>query len=268
MVMVLMDSLTQDQLNWLKQWDLEIEIHHFLVAITHPSYHAIDPSATDYERYEFLGDSVLDLLAAELLFSSKDSLSEGEMTRGRTKLVKNEHLAETYDFLHLQDIIITATHYAPTMKDKANFVEALFGALFLSKGYATCKTLWGKINQHIDFPLGRTTISEDHLHPKIRDRKNDLETLYGDLELIPKDPITTLQELCLKNKKPLPKYKLIQRRGPDHHPHFAYQVTVTPFQKILNEDIVAIGRGNSKQKAKFAAAAKLCEMIYLPYISE
>lgn len=266
--MKVMDSLTQDQLNWLNQWDLEIEIHHFLVAITHPSYHAIDPNATDYERYEFLGDSVLDLLAAELLFKSKGALSEGEMTRGRTKLVKNEHLAESYDFLHLQDIIITATHYTPTMKDKANFVEALFGALFLSKGYATCKTLWGKINQHIDFPLGKTTISEDHLHPKIRDRKNDIETLYGDLELIPKDPITTLQELCLKNKKPLPKYKLIRRRGPDHQPQFAYQVTVTPFQKILNEDIVAIGRGNSKQKAKFAAAAKLCEMIYLPYISQ
>lgn len=266
MVMVMIDAFTQDQLLWLNQWDLEIELSHFLVAITHPSYHAIDPNATDYERYEFLGDSVLDLLAAELLFTSKDVLSEGEMTRGRTKLVKNEHLAEIYNFLHLQDIIITAIHYTPTMKDKANFVEALFGALFLSKGYSGCKTLWNKINQHLDFPLGKTTVSEDHLHPKIRERKSELESLYKELDLIPKDPITTLQELCLKNKKFLPKYKLIQRRGPDHQPHFAYKVTISPFQNILNEGLVAIGKGNSKQKAKFAAAAKMCEMIYLPYI--
>ncbi len=267
-MMILMDSFTQDQLIWLNNWELEIELSHFLVAITHPSYHAIDPTAIDYERYEFLGDAVLDLLSAELLFMSKDALSEGEMTRGRTKLVKNEHLAEIYNFLHLQEIIITAVHYVPTMKDKANFVEALFGALFTSKGYSPCKVLWGKINQHLDFSLGKSTVSEDHLHPKIRDRKNEFESLYSELDLIPKDPITTLQELCLKNKKSLPKYKLIKRRGPDHHPHFAYQVTVSPFQNILNENIIAIGKGTSKQKAKFAAAAKLCEMIYLPYIPE
>jgi ribonuclease III len=260
-----MESFTREQLDWLKHWDLEIEPAYFLIAITHPSYHTIDPAATDYERYEFLGDSVIDLLAAEMLFSSYDTLSEGEMTRGRTKLVKNKHLAEIYDFLHLEDIIMTAMHYTPSMKDKANFVEALFGALFLSKGYDPCKILWNKINVHLDFSLGKTTLSEDHLHPKIRERKRELEAFYKDLSLIPKDPITTLQELCLKNKKPLPKYKLIQRRGPDHKPFYTYEVIVSPIKHILDEQIIAIGRGTSKQKAKFDAAAKCCEMLYLPY---
>jgi ribonuclease-3 len=261
-----MESFTREQLQWLRQWNLEIELPHFLISLTHPSYHTIDPNATDYERYEFLGDSVIDLLAAELLFTSNDALSEGEMTRGRTKLVKNKHLAEIYDFLHLEDIIMTAKHYIPSMKDKANFVEALFGAIFLSKGYNACKDFWYKINMHLNLPLRKIPVSEDHLHPKLRGRNLELNRLYEELCLIPKDPITTLQELCLKNNKSLPKYKLIQRRGPDHRPQFAYQVIIPPIKNLLDEEIIAIGKGTSKQKAKFAAAAKLCEMIYLPYI--
>ncbi len=67
---MLMDELTPFHKNWLQSWNLEIEVNHFFIAITHPSYHAIDPTATDYERYEFLGDACLDLLAAEQLFNS------------------------------------------------------------------------------------------------------------------------------------------------------------------------------------------------------
>jgi ribonuclease-3 len=260
-----MNELTEKQKTWLDVWDLSIEIHHLLIAITHPSYHAIDPNATDYERYEFLGDAVLDLLAAELLFTSVNLLSEGEMTRGRTKLVKNEHLAQIFDILHLEDIIITAKYYQPSMKDKANFVEALFGALFISNGYVACKILWGKINQDLEYPFGKSMLSVDHIHPKIRNKKEELEALYKQLDLVPKDPISILQELCLKNKKNLPKYKLIRRRGPDHRPFYEYEVTASPFQTILMESLSTIGNGNSKQKAKFDAAAKFCEMIYLPY---
>lgn len=262
-----MDKFSKEHVIWLKQWGIDdIESHHFLIAITHPSYHAIDPNATDYERYEFLGDAVLDLLAADLLFTSADFLSEGEMTRGRTKLVKNEHLAQIFDIIHLEYIINTAIHYRPSTKDKANFVEALFGALFLSKGYDACRIFWGHINKNLKFPFGKTTLSEDHILPKILNKKEELVTLYRNLDLIPKDPITTLQELCLKNKNNLPKYKLIKRRGPDHRPFYEYEVTATPFQTILLDSISAIGKGASKQKAKFNAAANLCEMIYLPYI--
>ena len=176
----------------------------------------------------------------------------------------SEQLARFFDILQLETVIITALHYQPTIKDKANFVEALFGGLFISKGYSACKTLWLKMNQNLDLPRP-TTLHEEGVPPKIRERKDEILRLYRDLEIISKDPISTLQELCLKNKRNLPKYKILQRRGPDHRPNYKYQVTVIPFPSILNEEIHAEGSGSSKQKAKFAAAAKLCDMIYLSY---
>ncbi|MBN2154607.1 MAG: ribonuclease III family protein [Candidatus Lokiarchaeota archaeon] len=261
-----MDEISSAQKQWIDEWEIEIDPPHFLIAATHPSYHAIDPTATDYERFEFVGDACLDLLVAEFLYNSDMAMTEGEMTRRRTKMVKNDQLAQLFDILQLQQVIITAPNYHPSIKDKANFVEALFGGIFLANGYESCKKLWNKLKYRMGNKQNVPSLSEDEIHPKIRNEKEHLKKLYRQLGLIPKDPITILQELSLKNKNPLPKYKLLQRRGPDHHPLFAYQVSISPFQNIVKEEISAIGTGSSKQKAKFDAAAKLCEKIYLPFI--
>ncbi len=267
--MISMEDLTPAQKQWLHSWNMkDIDTHHFLRALTHPSYHAIDPSAQDYERYEFLGDAVIELITTELIFSSEDSLTEGEMTRGRIKLVKNNYLSQIFDLIQLSEVIRTATPYIPTMKDKANFVEALFGAFFISRGYEVCKQFWEKINKDLDIPFETSMLSEEKIHPKIRDRKKDLENLYSNLELTPKDPITTLQELCLKNKTRLPRYTLVRRRGPDHLPVYIYEVTATPVPNIINQSFSAVGMGASKQKAKYIAASKFCELIFLPYVPE
>ncbi|MHA1730840.1 MAG: ribonuclease III family protein [Promethearchaeota archaeon] len=278
-----------------------IDGHKLLAAVTHPSYKGMFPGEEDYERLEFLGDSVLDLVAAEELVLEGGELSEGAMTERRKAYVANDVLARVFDHLKLGPLLRAAVNYAPSTKDRANVVEAIFGAVFLSRGggggsagggagdaggdpagttgdagggpagttgdagggYGACRRLWAAIRERIG--LRRKTRVRPPGTLEEAENKGEYEAFYRVLGLVPKNAKSSLQELCQKQGLPLPEYELVSREGPDHDPTFTVKVTARLFDSAPPLTFTALGEGSTKKLAEIRAAEALCDQVFLPY---
>ncbi|MHA1339418.1 MAG: ribonuclease III family protein [Promethearchaeota archaeon] len=242
---------------------MKIDENLILESLTHPSYKGKDPSAEDYERLEFLGDAVLDLVVAEKLFLESKA-DEGRLTEERINMVKNSKLAILFDEFEFSQIIRIPLKYNPSQKDKASFIEAFFGALFIDRGYEACKKTWNLMQDYIK------THRKDKNKEFPPNKKEDsnilfLKKYYANLGIVPKNAKNVLQELCQKTNNPLPTYELIKEIGPDHDKQFIVRVTAQIRIGNQNNTFTAIGTGKSKKQAELNAAKKLCDKIYLPY---
>ena len=207
--------------------DLDLPPDLLQEALTHPSYKHIDPDTVHYERFETLGDAVLGLLVMEDLVATDASLDPGKLTMRRSSLVKNRTLSQIADQLHITPSIITAPGYRLTSRDRANVIEALFGALFTHGGYEVARE-WYSV-----------------LRPMLYE-------LSGDVA----NPIGELQEYTQSKRIKLPTYAF-SKSGPDHNPEFQATVSIdingTPFS--------ASGKGGSKQHSREEAAAELLRIL-------
>ncbi|MCF2141343.1 MAG: hypothetical protein K9W44_14890 [Candidatus Lokiarchaeota archaeon] len=250
--------------NWLKkQRIINMDIKILITAFTHPSYKGVFPEVEDYERLEFLGDAVLDLVSAEDLIKHS-SANEGVLTERRKQLVNNENLSQIFDRLKISSFIRTAPHYKPSIKDKANFIEAFFGALFLEHRYEYCVIVWRQFQEK----MGKIKKKIYHapLSPEDEQNKEELKQFYRSIGLTPKNAKSMLQELNQKQGLDLPNYELIEHFGPDHNPTFRVKVSGIFFTGPPKWTRSAIGEGKSKKIAEIRAAEKLCDQIYLDYI--
>jgi len=251
---------------WLQDLGINgIDKKKMLAVFTHPSFKGIDPAAEDYERLEFLGDAVLGLISAEeLVISSSETV--GSMTEKRKLLVNNETLSRIFDRLKMGRFLRKAIKFHPSHKDKANVVEALFGAIFLDLRYDACKQLWETIFRKIGIPPRRKVIAPST--PENAQAREAYLKFYHDLGLTPKNAKNTLQELCQKQNLPLPEYEELKRNGPNHEPFFQVKVTAKLFKKQPFLNYSAIGEGRKKCIAEMKAAERLCDQIFLPYIPQ
>ena len=184
----------------------------------------------NYERLEFLGDRVLGLVISELLFEKFPLEKEGELSKRFSNLVSKKTLVKISYDINLSDFILTSKSYSQKYKITdsmlADSLEALIGAIFLDSNYKkvkeVVKSLWKeKINTQIQPP---------------------------------NNPKSQLQEWCLTNKKNLPKYSLIYKKGPDHLPHFKVKVEIKNF-------FTTYGSGRTKREAELVAAEKIVTKI-------
>ena len=168
--------------------------------------HASSGADTNYERLEFLGDRVLSLVMAELLYNHFPQEAEGDLAKRHAALVQGALLAVIAREINLGDYLILseaerAAGGAENENMLADGLEALFGALYLDAGLAPCAAL--------------------------------IERLWGDrvnkLSAPPQDPKTALQEWAQQRSLPLPLYEVAERTGPDHAPQFTIRVTVQGF---------------------------------------
>ena len=211
-------------------------------ALTHPSVLAKpekgrrrgrrDSVPPNYERLEFLGDRVLGLIVADLLWRRFPAEPEGHLTRRLTQLVRREALARVAGEIglgrHLRLSPSEATAGAARNPGiLADVVEAVIAAIYLDGGLAAA-----------------FAFVERYWAPLVA----ELETAP------PQDPKTTLQEWAQGRGLGLPDYRLIESRGPDH----ARQFTVAVAVKGQEE---ASGTARSKQAAETAAAAALLERL-------
>ncbi len=202
-------------------------------ALTHKSY-ANEKRAEelkDNERLEFLGDSVLDLVVSEYIFSKYPNHPEGELAKIRSVVVSTTMLAEKAREISLGEHILLGKGEEQSggrTRDSilADTFEAVVGSIYLDQGF----------NQ------ARTFILE-LLIPNI----NDVE--MGDHI---QDYKTLLQELIQKETNQRPLYEVINEEGPDHKKVFTVHV------KIGNK-ILGIGKGNSKKEAEQQAAQNAIE---------
>lgn len=181
------------------------------------------------ERLEFLGDAVLEIIITEYLFVNFPNNPEGDLTNWRASLVNARMLYQVADKLHIEDNILLSKGEAKDKNSKArqyilaNAIEALIGAIYLDQGIEPAKK----------FVLDKIIVNLDD----IIENKSYL------------DPKSRFQESSQEKTNITPVYKVLKEEGPDHDKKF----TVGLF---LEEELVSVGEGGSKQEAQVDAAIK------------
>ncbi|KPJ54980.1 hypothetical protein AMJ47_02875 [Parcubacteria bacterium DG_72] len=184
------------------------------------------------ERLEFLGDAILEHVVTEYLFSKYPEKTEGELTSLRASLVNADMLSLVAKELGFNDYLLLS---AGEIKDNgkaryyilANTFEAFIGSLYLDQGFKPCK----------DF-VESNLIKE---LPRIIK-----EGLF-------KDSKSILQEKVQEKIGVTPSYSVLKEWGPDHEKTFVVGV-------YLNDELLAEGKGSSKQEAESEAATKALEI--------
>lgn len=196
-------------------------------ALTHPS--APQRSAAvrrGYERLEFLGDRVLDLIVAQLLWQRFPDDDEGALTRRQVALVRRETLAAVAREIGLGDfVIVSSGEGAAGVRENTSVLsdvcEALIAALYLDGGIAPAQRFVERYWRQ-----------------------------YFDATQPPRDPKTALQEWAQARGLSLPSYAVIETSGPPHRRRFTVTVSVTG-------EKTETASGHSKREAETAAAAAL-----------
>jgi len=196
-------------------------------ALTHSS----TAGQENYERLEFLGDRVLGLVIAALLYRKFPEEQEGDMAKRLASLVQGKTLAELSERLSLGDYIFFSSAEAAAGGAKnehilADVFESLIGALYIDGGYEYCSRL---INTHW----------QDILHTMRRP---------------PQHPKTTVQEWAQGKGLPLPDYEIVLQSGPDHAPVFEVCL------KVKGHPPVTV-KGRSRAMAEKKAAAEFVKGI-------
>ncbi|MEO8937615.1 MAG: ribonuclease III [Burkholderiaceae bacterium] len=196
-------------------------------ALTHRSH-----SVAHNERLEFLGDSVLNCVVASLLFDKFVRIDEGDLSRLRANLVKQQSLYEIAQRLELSPYLRlgegelkSGGFRRPSIL--ADTVEALFGAIFLDAGFDTARRVIKKLYQPV------------------------LETV--DPKTLGKDSKTLLQEYLQGRKIALPIYTVVATHGAAHSQEFEVECAVPKLT------IQVLGGGGSRRAAEQAAAKKALE---------
>jgi ribonuclease-3 len=196
------------------------------LALTHVSAVGADSARGDsYQRLEFLGDRVLGLAVADMLYEAFPRAEEGELSRRLAGLVRRESCAEVALEWGVGEHVRLGEGEAQTggrtkRAIVADVCEAIIGAVFLDGGYPAARHVVAKAwESHMRLP-----------RMPLRDAK------------------TALQEWAQARGLPPPAYAEIGRAGPAHAPEFRIAVAVPGFQ-------TAEGGGTSKRAAEQAAAA-------------
>ncbi len=119
------------------------DLSYYKNAFTHPSYfnknRNINTVEDNYERLEFLGDSVLNLIISEYLFDKKQDKAEGYLTQMRSKLVSRNHLNYQGEILHLENLMRKTKEKSVGKNINGNLFESLVGAIYKDKGLKYAK---------------------------------------------------------------------------------------------------------------------------------
>lgn len=201
----------------------------FLTALTHRS-----AGAKNNERLEFLGDSILGFVIAEILYDKFSEAPEGVLSRLRANLVNQGSLAELAREHRFGDYLLLGSGELKSGGFRresilSDALEAVIGALYLDQGVEVCKQ-WIK----------------DLFQQK-------LQALS--LDTWQKDPKTQLQELMQSKKIDLPEYTLLTMSGLPHEQTFKVKCTIP----LLKD--ACIGTGVSRKRAEQAAAEKMLRLL-------
>jgi ribonuclease III len=195
-------------------------------ALTHRSYVNENPnSSEDNERLEFLGDAVLDFIVGAWVYNRFPEMPEGDLTKMRSAIVRNDQLAVFARHLKLGNALRLGHGEFVTGGSQRDGLlgstfEALIGALYLDAGLKAVETFVDPLLEEV--------------------RESTLTKIH--------DPKSLLQEWAQAQKMSAPRYRTVTMTGPDHAKEFEVEV-------VIDERVVGAGRGSSKQTAQQAAAS-------------
>jgi len=198
-------------------------------AVTHRSF-----SLEHNERLEFLGDSVLNLAVADLLFKRLSALPEGDLSRVRANLVKQDTLHQLAVELGLPEVLRLGEGEARSGGNKrpsilADALEALIGAVYLDAGFTAAQSLVHRL-------FGSVEINPE-------------------MQAIGKDPKTELQEWLQSRKMSLPLYRVVGTLGAAHKQTFDVEC------EIIELNFSERGIGGSRRAGEQAAASAMLQTI-------
>lgn len=198
-------------------------------ALTHRSH-----SSNHYERLEFLGDSVLNFAVSTELYDRFPNLTEGELTRLRASLVKQDTLAQVARQLALGDSLVLGGGELKSGgfdRDSilADALEAIIGAIYLDSGFEQSREL------------------------VLRLFAPHLERL--DARAVAKDPKTELQERLQKQALAVPVYQVLQTSGDPHNQTFVVEC------RIAELGLNTRGEGNTRRAAEQQAAREALSLL-------
>ena len=183
----------------------------------------------EFERLEFLGDKILGLSVASLIFYKFNDFNEGGLTKKLSYLVQRDFLYKIALELKLDNFLKYSRKKENNRVNKsilADSVESLIGSIFVDGGYNSAFKFIKK------FWLPYLNIQESNVQ----------------------DPKTKLQEISQQKFKKLPEYKLIKKTGPSHSPVFTVSL------KVLKMKLVKAS-GRSIREAQKEAAKKILDLI-------
>ena len=198
-------------------------------ALTHRSY-----SSDHNERLEFLGDSVLGVAVAVMLYQRLKNLPEGDLSRVRANLVKQDTLHQLALTLGLPEVIRLGEGEMRSGGQKrpsilADALEAVIGAVYLDAGFAAAQALVQRLYKAVDIAEG--------------------------MDAIGKDSKTELQEWLQGRKLKLPSYRVVATLGAAHRQTFDVEC------EIPELNLAERGIGGSRRAAEQAAATAMLDTL-------
>lgn len=199
------------------------------IALTHRSYHFENRklSLGHFERFEFLGDAVLDLILSEALMDKFPDVDEGTLSKWRASLVNESVLSEIGLGLGLNQVLFlgkseNVQRDNPRPRLLASSFEAILAAVYKDGGLSAAKKVI------------------DLLFAARLEKLDDQNHFATDFK-------TRLQESTQKRTKTVPEYRLVSSDGPEHAKTFKYQV-------LVKDEPCGEGEGSSRKNAEQAAA--------------
>lgn len=198
-------------------------------AITHRSF-----SSDHNERLEFLGDSVLGVLVADMLYRRLQNRPEGDLSRVRANLVKQDTLHQLALSLGLPDVLLLGEGEMRSGGQKrpsilADALEAVIGAVYLDAGFAAAQALVQRLYQAVQ--------------------------INPEMEAIGKDPKTELQEWLQGRRMKLPSYRVVATIGAAHKQSFDVECEIPELNRAER------GLGGSRRAAEQAAATAMLQYL-------
>ncbi len=198
-------------------------------ALTHRSF-----SAAHYERLEYLGDAVINLVVSNMLYQALPDMDEGQLSRIRSNLVRQASLHEIALKLNLSDCLRLGDGEAKSGGARrpsilADALEALLGAIYMDAGFETAKRL-----AQVWF--------------------DDIQINTG-MQQTAKDPKTELQEWLQARKMPLATYKVVATVGAAHEQTFDVECCVPSIKRMER------GLGGTRRAAEQAAAQAIMDSM-------
>ena len=203
-------------------------------SLTHPSFYKEvqknEKEFSQFERLEFLGDRVLGLIIASLLFKKYKKNNEGDLSKKYSYFVQKTFLHKISLELSIDKILLynfKKNNNKMLVSMFSDAVESIIGAIYIDGGYRSSHKFVSKFwSPYLDIKISKT-----------------------------QDPKTTLQELSQQKLKKLPEYKILKRKGPPHSPIFTVSLNVLGLKKIE-------ASGSSIREAERNAANEALKLIY------
>lgn len=233
-------KITSEDKKHLKGFEKKIGIsfkkrEHLKRALMHKSYANENkyPATDNNERYEYLGDAVLELSISNMLFSLFTEHPEGELSKLRAAIVNEEQLADIARGIELGKFLYLGKGEDRTGgRDKPSLLsdafEAVLGAVFLDRGFDKAVKVIHKHFENVVKKIGGTGFERDFK--------------------------TRLQEVVQGRFRTIPRYRLVREIGPDHSKTFEIHL-------YIGGEHVSAGRGASKKAAEQDAARQALEKL-------